>query len=62
MAVRCVAKVADAYKLDIKTKRIPVPGNIMYEDRRSAYPPPPPTGGSPPGLPPRRENRHDPKA
>lgn len=29
-----------------KGNRVPVPGNILYEDRRGAYPPPPPESGS----------------
>jgi outer membrane lipoprotein SlyB len=31
-----------------KGHRVPVPGNVSYEDRRAPYPPPPPPSDTPP--------------
>jgi hypothetical protein len=34
-----------------KGNRVPVPGNLMYEDRHESYPPPPPSSRIPPPPP-----------
>jgi hypothetical protein len=35
-----------------KGNRVPVPGNVLYQDRRGSYPPPPPPSGGSSSVPP----------